>query len=210
MLRRGLLLVVLGLVAVGVVTLVQRDVRTQEWERGGDDVTVRAEVATATPQEFPTVLAARGGPAAEVAPRTSQAVVAHVTWQDAPAGDGTYAFVLLDDRVSPPAALRAYGSWSPGDPDGEGPHWDGRYDALGEHYPWLAGTESRNTGSGWTNDTDALGVPAADAGAATLAFFLDPADPPVERPAEDLTLALVHVDQDGDVRWARKVPLHAG
>ncbi len=209
MLRRVILLLVLGLVAVGAVAWVQRASRADEWEHGGDGVTVQAEIATASAQDFPAVLAAHGGPADQVPARTPQSVVAHVTWQGAPTS-GTYAFVLLDGRLSPPAPLRGYGGWWPADPEGTGPHWDGRYEELSAHYPWLAGTASKRTGSGWRNDTDALGVPATEQGSATLAYYLDRADLPAERPAEELVLAMVLVGEDGEVRWARQVPLHAG
>jgi hypothetical protein len=68
-LRRGLLLLVLGLVALGVVTWMQRASRADEWHHGGDEVTVQAQVATASATDFAAVLAALGGPADQVAPR---------------------------------------------------------------------------------------------------------------------------------------------
>lgn len=212
MLRRVVLLVVLGLVAVGVVTWVQRAQRAGEWQHGGDDVTVDAAVTTPSAQDFPTVLAQLGGPADEAAPGGAQPVVAHVSWDGTPSSGGTYAFVLLDGRVAPPAPLHGYGGWWRGDPagaQGTGPHWDGRYDVLGEHYGWLAGTRSVRTGAGWTDRAEALGVPATEKGEATLAYFLDRNDLPVGSPAHELRLALVFVDEDGEVRWARRVPLHA-
>jgi hypothetical protein len=208
-LRRGFLVVVLGVVAVGVVTWVQRDQRDDEWAHGGDDVTVRAEIGTASTRTFPDVLVALGGPAGDVSPRTPQSVVAHVTWTGSSSDPGTYAFLLLDDRLAPPRPLRGYGGWWPGDPDGTGPHWDGRYEALSEHYPWLARAASTRTGSGSTNDTDALGVPAAQR-EATLAWYFDRSELRTARPVRDLVLAMVSVDADGEVRWARKVPLSGG
>ncbi len=147
------------------------------------------------------MLAALGGPAGEVAPRTPQSVVAHVTWAGGSSDPGTYAFLLLDGRLAPQRPLRGYGGWWPGDPEGTGPHWDGRYAALGEHYPWLARAGS--------SDTDALGVPAAE-GEATLAYYFDRSRLPTARPARDLVLAMAFVDADGEVRWARKVPLTEG
>ena len=209
MLRRGILLVVLGLVAVGVVSWVQGDWRDDEWRHGGDGVTMRAEVGTATRKDFPDVLVALGGPEGGVSPRTPQSVVAHVTWAPSPAGRRSYAFILLDDRVASPKPLRGYGGWWPGDPEGAGPHWDGRYDVLSEQYPWLARTAATGTGPGRRDDPDALGVPASE-GEATLAFYFDEGELPTRRPADDLVLAMAFIGEDGEVRWARTVPLHAG
>ena len=212
MLRRVLLLVVLGLVAVGAVTWVQRSQRADERQHGGDVVTVHASVTTPSAQRFPTVLAQLGGPAGEVAPRGAQPVVARVSWDGTPSAGGTYAFVLLDGRAAPPAPLRGYGAWWRNDPagaQGTGPHGDGRYDVLGEHYGWLAGTRPVRTGAGWTDRAEALGVPATEHGEATLAYYLGAADLPAGSPADQVELALVFVDVDGEVRWARRVPLHA-
>jgi hypothetical protein len=80
---------------------------------------------------------------------------------------------------------------------------------LGEHYGWLAGTRSVRTRAGFTDRAEALGVPATGQGDATLAYYLDRSEQLAATSAGRLTLAMVFVDQDGEVRWARRVPLHA-
>jgi hypothetical protein len=206
-LRRGLVLVVLaGLIGVGALALVQRHQRAEEWADGADAVDARAEVVTATPAQLPEALARFGVDGELGVSRTPQAVVAHVTWDGTPSSGGTYEFVLLDDRLSPPRPLRAYGGWGSDGPTGSG--WDGRFDVLGEHYPWLAGTTPVRTGAGWADRAEAIGVPATGTGEATLAFHLDRDDLPTGDAAGDLVLAMVFVHEDGDVRWARQIPLH--
>ena len=44
----------------------------------------------------------------------------------------------------------------------------------------------------------------------TYAFLLLRRQLPTARPARDLVLAMAFVDADGEVRWARKVPLTEG
>ena len=209
--RRRLLLIGLVLVvAVVVVVVWLRDrQRDDEWAHGGDDIDVTAQIQATTPQDYPDALEALGVRREPAYPRVSQMYLVKVSWTGAPTG-GYYAFVLLDGRLSPPEPLGGSGSWGVDGSGGGGPHWDSSYEALSEHYPWLAGTASvRNTDDSYSMDNDALSLaPAAD-GEGVLSFYLPKAGIPTVRPEDDLLLAMVRTDDDGEVRWARKVPLES-
>lgn len=199
--------VVVVVLAVGVVAaLWLRDHRRdQEWAHGGDGVDARARITATGPAGFGDALVAAGvGREAGIA-RAAQMYVVHVSWSGTPDQGGSYEFLLLDRRLSPPTPVRGFGVWDA--EGGTGSNWSGAYESLADHYPWLARTASQHTDQGWTNDTDALGVDATDSGDGTLAYYLDPGQLETSSPERDLLLAMVFVDADGEVRWARKVPL---
>jgi hypothetical protein len=167
-------------------------------------VDVRARIEATSPTGFGDALVAAGVAGEPGLTTAGQMVVVQVSWDSTPAPDGTFAFILLDDRLDPPLPLRGYGGWGPGGPTGT--HRAGSYDVLSEHCPWLARTAPTHTSSGWTDTTDAVGLSAVAAGDGTLAYWLARDDLPTTHPERDLLLAMVFVD-DGEVRWARKVPL---
>lgn len=202
--RRLLVVALVVVVAVAVAIVWLRDHRRdEEWAHGGDGVDVTAQVQAASRSDYPDVMEAAGVPGEYPQPGAVEAFVVQVSW-DAPDDDGSYAFVLLDDRLSPAKPLGASGSWGKG---GGGPHWSGNYEALSEHYPWLAGTAAGRTPSGgFTSDNDALGL-YPSAGEGVLSFYLPADSITTSHPEDDLVLAMVHTDDDGEVRWARKVSL---
>jgi hypothetical protein len=197
---------VAALLVVVIAVWVRDDRRDQEWLHGGDQVSVRARIDSANAAGLGDVLAAAGVPREPGPVGARQIFVLQVAWTGSVEAGGRYQFILLDDRVTPSRPVRGYGSWGQG--KGTGPNWAGAYEALAEHYSWLAGTASRQTASGWTNDSEALDLSATPTGEGTLAYWLDEHDLPTTRPARDLALAMVLVDADGEVRWAKRVPLH--
>ncbi|MDI6909036.1 hypothetical protein [Nocardioides sp.] len=209
--RRRTLLV--GLAALVVVALVvgaaawTRDrERDDEWAHGGDGVTVSAQIEATTSAGYPDSLAAAGVPAEPADSRARQSFVLQVSWTGTPDPDGSYVFVLLDQRLSPPKPLVAIASW---DADGaSAPSWAGSYGAVAEHYPWLARTAARHHPDGsYTETTEGLLLSATEEGEGVLAFFLPRPELATDQPEDDLLLAMVRTDDDGEVRWARKVPL---
>ncbi|MCW2776265.1 MAG: hypothetical protein JWN91_4591 [Nocardioides sp.] len=200
------LAVAIALALVVAVLLWVRDHRRdQEWEHGGDDVDVQARIEATGRDGFGDALVAAGVPSEPGPTVAGQMVVVQASWDSTPDPDGTFAFILLDDRLDPPLPLRGYGGWGPGGPTGT--HWAGSYEDLSEHYSWLARTASAQTSDGWTDTTEAVGLSAVAAGDGTLAYWFDKDDLPTAHPERDLLLAVVFVDADGVVRWARKVPL---
>lgn len=211
LLQIGLVLVVVAVVVVAVVVVVwlrdrQRD---DEWAHGGDGVDITARIQATTPRDYPDALRAVGVPPEPAYPRVGQVFVVEVSWSGAPSSGG-YAFVLLDGRLSPAEPLGASGSWEGPDGEGEGAHWNGSYEALSEHYPWLAGTASvRNADGSYSMDHQALSLPPGAEGGGVLSFFLPKDGIATSHPDQDLVLAMVHIDDGGEVRWARKVPLES-
>jgi hypothetical protein len=76
--------------------------------------------------------------------------------------------------------------------------------AVGVAVP--AGTRLAD-GSGFSSGPEAaVNAPATRTGTAIAWFRQRDADPvPVTDPARQIAVALVHVDADGEVRWARRV-----
>ena len=202
---RVLVVAGVGLLVIGVLAVLRDHRRDQEWQHGGDPVTAQARVIATAPSGFGDALVAVGETPEPGVSSAEQMYVVHVSWEGSPDSDGSYQFILLDGRLSPPKPIAGYGAWSDG--SDEGANWSGAYEVLPDHYSWLAGTASRHTADGWTNDSDALGVSAGRSGQANLAFMLGRDDLPTAQPAEDLLLAMVFVADDGDVRWAKQVEL---
>jgi hypothetical protein len=131
--------------------------------------------------------------------------VVRVEWSGSPDERGMYQFILLDDRVSPAQPVGGYSATWPG--GSTGPNWAGSYQALATHYPWLEGTADRISARGWSIEHDALGLSATAQGEAVLSYGLDRGTLPTSSPEQDLALAVVYVASDGEVRWAKRVPL---
>lgn len=193
--------------AAGTLTLwLRHHDRDQEWAHGGDRVSAHAQIEATGVAQFGDALAAAGVPREPGMSQARQMFVVRVSWSGTPAGGGDYQFILLDDRLQPAKPIHAYGVWGQG--MATGPNWASAYDTLAERYPWLARTASQgNASEGWTNDTEALGLPATPTGEGTLAFWLGKGELPTTQPDRHLVLAMAFVDADGEVRWARKVPL---
>ncbi|MFL6106731.1 MAG: hypothetical protein ACJ72L_07190 [Marmoricola sp.] len=207
--RRMQVLVLLGLVlALLTAVLVRHERRDHEWRHGGDKVTVEAGIRVTDAAGFGEALAAAGGTRSAAIVDAQQGFVIKVRWNGGPASGGSYQFVLLDHRVSPARPIRAATGAAPG--RGITLGWDGRYEALSQHYAWLAGTEERRLSDGSYADTaEAVGVPARKRGRAMVAFYNVKNANAVTDPARDLELAMFFVDSDGEVRWARAIPLGA-
>jgi hypothetical protein len=202
----GLLAAVLVLVLVAAFFWVRHERRNDEWRHGGDDVTVQAQIQATDAAGFGDALAAAGGDRDGAVVDAEQGLVVRVTWTGTPGADGYYQFVLLDNRVSPAHLVRAASASAGG--KGFGPNWAGAYDELHKHYSWLAGTASKQRPDGsFSDDTDALGVPAKHHGSAALAYWFGKPSIPTTDPPHDLRLAMFYVDADGEVRWAREIPL---
>jgi hypothetical protein len=202
---RALILVLVGVLliaGVSVTWLFRRD-REQEWRSGGTAVDVEAGIRAAAPATYGDTLSELGLARETARSRASQMVVARVRWSGTPDPGGSYAFILLDDRVVP---ARPVGGYEAVGPEGAtGPHWDGRYEVLPDHYPWLVGITDGPDGS--TDGPDALGLSAVPDGEATLSYWLGPNTRPTSSPHRDFLLAVVYVADGGEVRWAKQVPL---
>lgn len=207
--RSAVVAVVVGLVLVVVGSLWWRDhQRSEEWAHGGDDVAVTAQVRATDRADYPAALTAAGVEEEPAYPRSRQSFVVEVSWHGSSGSDGSYAFLMLDGRLSPPKPLGAAAVWS--DDGATGPGWDGRYGALAEHYPWLARTAAvRTAGGSFRDSAEALLLhdsPQGE-GRGVLSFYLPKPELPTSSPEDDLILAMVRIDEEGEVRWARRVPL---
>ncbi|NHC25473.1 hypothetical protein G6553_20135 [Nocardioides sp. IC4_145] len=202
--RTWIAVVAAVVVAALVVVLWVRDHRREEEWTHGDDVQVGAQVAAARGRVFADAVEAAGGPRRPTLPGP-QSVAVRVEWSGSPDPGGWYEFILLDGRLEPARPVPADSAWAPGEETGA--DWSGAYDALAEHYPWLSGTAERRVAGGWTSDHQALGLRARTDGTGTLVYRLPRAALPTSAPERDLRLAMVHVDADGEVRWAKEVPL---
>ncbi|MFL6174539.1 MAG: hypothetical protein ACJ716_16745 [Marmoricola sp.] len=206
--RRWLLVGVLLLALVAAALLFKHQRREHEWSHGGDAVEVQAQILATSGAGFGDALEEAGGDRDGAIVDAQQGFVIKVRWNGSPASGGSYQFVLLDHRVSPARPIRAATGAAPG--RGVTLGWDGRYEALSQHYSWLAGTAERRLSDGSYADTaESVGVPARKRGTAMVAFYNVKNANAVTDPARDLKLAMFFVDSDGAVRWARAIPLGA-
>jgi hypothetical protein len=165
--------------------------REWAWAHGGDGVAASAEVAGADAGSFDRVVAGFG-----VTEPVTRAVVAErtfmvrVRWAGAP-GDGSFAVVALDGRVTPPRVLQPDGGWNPVE-GATGSGWDGRYADLSRHYDWLAGIAD--------GDAGAVSVPGSESGT-VVAWFHQTGENPNPR----IAVTLVRTDDDGNPRWAKRL-----
>jgi hypothetical protein len=195
------------LVVAGVVLL--RVQRQREWAHGGDRLTVGVEVALATQDSFEGVVVRLGAPPGKATRLESagQSVVVRVHWSASSPFKGAFELIALDGRVTPPRPLAADGGWDSGGATGS--DWASAYEALAEHYDWLRGTAEANytAVNGVTNfPTAAVGTPATEAGTVT-AWFRHGGDGPIPfaDSKRDILVALVYLDDSGEVRWARRI-----
>lgn len=173
--------------------------RDNEWAHGGDDVRVTVDTEVASQSTFAATIERLGAPADRSTMRVTagQVVVVRVSWTGA-SGTGSFQVVALDNRVTPPRLLPADGGWAS---DGEtGSNWAGAYEVLADKYDWLADAATP------ARDTAAVGAPATAAGSVT-AWFRPTSENalPFQDADRDIVVALIKVDDSGDVRWARQI-----
>jgi hypothetical protein len=95
---------------------------------------------------------------------------------------------------TPGGALRPVGGWNV---DGDaGSNWASAYEALSEHYPWLAGLARA------LRDVR-RGRAGGRAGSLTALFQARPGLP--MRNSNDVVVVVFLVDGDGEVRWAKRL-----
>ncbi|WP_433529065.1 hypothetical protein ACQPYA_22435 [Micromonospora sp. CA-263727] len=191
-------------VTVAVLATVHRFVdREREWDRGGDTLAVTVEARLPEPDQVPAAAAALGWPDAANQVRgdtDSQSAVLRLRWSG-PSRPGRYHIVLLDSRNTPPRVIRPYGGWDAAGATGRS--WAGAYEVLSERYGWLAGAAAETA-----DPADLGGLPTRALGDGSLVavFRLGREAALLTDPAR-LLVAFCYVDPDGDVRWAKQVPV---
>jgi hypothetical protein len=197
-------------VTVAMLATVDRFVeREREWAGGGDQAVVTVEARLPEPDQVAGTAAAFGWPNAAknvfVDP-DEQSVVLRLRWSGPPR-KGYYQVILLDNRTVPARVVRPNGGWdSAGD---TGFNWASAYDVLSQRYDWLADTASREELDGSVTtppDLGAVGTRALGDGSLVAVFRLGPQALPLDDPSR-LMVAFCYVDPDGDVRWAKQVPV---
>lgn len=195
-------------VGIWVVLGIRHHHRTNEWAHGGDPVKIQGSITATDAAGFGPALAAAGGSADGAIIDAQQGFVVTVHWSGTPSSGGYYQFILLDTGVSPARAVRASTGWEDG--KAVGPNWAGAYEVLPHHYAWATGLAENVLADGLvTDEARALGVPARRTGSATLGFWTDKNAASSTDPVHEFVLAMVFVDSDGEVRWARRIPLTA-
>ncbi|MEV8503320.1 hypothetical protein AB0368_00655 [Actinoplanes sp. NPDC051475] len=181
------------LVAGAMFSHVRRD---REWAHGGDQVTFDAEVAITTAEDFDREVVRLGAPPGEATrwEAAEQTVVARVRWSGLPESINSLQVIALDKRVSPPKPLIPDGGWNSAGGTGSG--WEGAYEPLAEHYDWLRRVAGPDA-------IAAVDAPGAGSGTVT-AWFRQQADA-TRAGRDDIVLAVFSVDDDGEVRWARRI-----
>ncbi len=194
--------VITGVAAAGAAALIAAGLhlrREREWESGGDRVDVRAAVEIATGETFDEVAERLGAAAGQTERDDSadQTVVVRVDWAGAEP-DGELEVMLLDARVTPPKLLAADGGWAAN--GGTGSNWAGAYGVLAGRYDWLSRVSADETA------TAAVGAAATESGSVTAWFHQpDEGSIPLRDAGQELIVALVRMDGDGEVRWARRI-----
>jgi hypothetical protein len=197
-------------VTIAVLATVDRFVeREREWAHGGDQVAVTVEARLPEPERVGRTAAALGWPHATDRVQGDpdrQSVVLRLRWSGPPR-KGSYQVMLLDDRNSPPRVLRPEGgSDAAGD---AGFNWSDAYEVLAARYDWLADTAAREEPDGTQSSAPhvgAIGTRATGDGSLIAVFRLDPDALPLEDPTR-LVVAFCYVDADGEVRWAKRIPV---
>jgi hypothetical protein len=202
----GAAVVVVAAVAAAVTVRVRRE---REWVHGGDVLKAEVEVIVATPDTFDDVAVRLSVPPGEATamPGAGQSVVVRVRWSGLPPSGGFLELLVLDGRVSPPLPLAADGGWNAA--GGTGTQWSSAYETLAEHYGWLGGVaRALHTDADGVNHLPNAAVHAGTGRSGTVTgWFHQWADRPVPLadPHREVVVALVNVDDHGEVRWARRV-----
>ncbi|MFV2101189.1 hypothetical protein [Micromonospora sp. LOL_024] len=205
---------VVALVAatVAVLATVERfREREHEWRSGGDAVTVTVEALLPGPDQVSDLAAAHGSRNAGqtvVGDPDDQSVLLRLHWSG-PGQPGSYQVILLDDRDLPARVVRPFLGWNAS--GGTGSSWSGSYEVLAERYDWLAGVAPRPWSSDSLRTPDTLGAVGTRAvadGSLVAVFRMGVGAAPLTDPSR-LVVAFCYVETDGEVRWAKKVPVPA-
>ncbi|MEV4754347.1 hypothetical protein AB0J86_04410 [Micromonospora sp. NPDC049559] len=191
---------VLALVVAGIAVH-RRLERADEWRHGGDGFHADVRVALGEPGRR---LDAFGLSMPDLGPEFGQSLIVRVGWRDQPrqGPEGYYVLLVLDDRVTPPRPIATDGGAGHDGRTGSG--WDGRYNALAEHYPWLARTaDVPNPGGGFTSTMSA--VHAAADGTGWMAGRYRLRAPQLPLTSADQLLVAGFLVRDGEVRWATRL-----
>jgi hypothetical protein len=179
----------------GAVLGVAKSRRAGEWAHGGDTLDTTVEFRMTDESGVAATVARLGGPDAfQAVLHDDQGVAVRVQWTGPRHPGSWYQLVALDGRDIPAAPLRPVGGWNVnGD---AGSNWASKYEALAEHYPWLAGLAQ-------LSGTYAVDAPADRAGSLTALFQPRPGLP--MRNSNDVVVVVFLVDDDGEVRWAKRL-----
>lgn len=183
--------------------------RDREWEHGGDEVKFAVQVALTVPDSFDDVAVSFGmspGSATQ-AINSPQHVMVRLGWTRADLGPGSFQLIALDARISPGRPLEAVGGWS--SDAFTGPNWASAYDELPQRYPWLQGLPSAASTFGSGSDVmplAAIDVRASEQGT-LVGWFRQRSDETTQFAdvANEVTIAVFFVGNDGGVRWARRL-----
>ncbi|GIJ77469.1 hypothetical protein SAMN05443287_11285 [Micromonospora phaseoli] len=203
---------VVALVAATVAVLATVDrfrEREREWRSGGDAVTVTVEALLPEPDQVSDLAAAHGSRNAGktvVGDPDDQSVLLRLHWSG-PSQQGSYQVILLDNRDLPARVLRPIVGWDA--TGGTGFNWASSYEVLAERYDWLAGAAARP----WSSDSlrtpdnlGAVGTRAVADGNLVALFRMGVGAAPLTDPSH-LVVAFCYVEADGEVRWAKQVPV---
>ncbi|RIV36899.1 hypothetical protein [Micromonospora radicis] len=205
---------VVALVAATVAVLATVDrLREQErdWERSEAAVAVTAEALLPAPGQVADLTAAHGwrDGAAVTGEPGNQSVLLRLSWSG-PGQQGSYQVILLDTRTDPARVIRPHSGWDAAGSTGF--NWAGAYEVLAQRYDWLAGTAARP----WSSDSltapdnlGAVGTRATAAGSLVALFRMGVGAEPLTDPSH-LVVAFCRVGADGEIRWAKRVPVTTG
>jgi hypothetical protein len=137
---------------------------------------------------------------------TPQQVVGQLTFRtpdNAPTG-GQYALFIIDRAQGKPVAS-VYAIGPIGTNVAQG--WDGRFNEVAAKYPWLHMLASTRTPDGleFTDPGMAVVFAPNTSGPVTFIATLDEVSLPVIDPAQQLTVALVFIGENGHIHWATKL-----
>ncbi|MFF5080703.1 hypothetical protein ACFY36_26925 [Actinoplanes sp. NPDC000266] len=200
-------------VVLGILLVVVAAVEGSRWWTGrapysADDLAARADLrlvdeATAESALSPNIIP-------RLAPG-QQVFLGRVSWLRPQRAEGALYVMVLHNRSHRPPAMLIPKATSDDDLGlgSTGALWD-----AADRYPWLAGAAGvHEPGSDYIS-TDAVAIYSLDPGEATFAAVLLPSDvdlgsripsAPAPARAEDLTVALVQVNEHGRATWAQRL-----
>jgi hypothetical protein len=119
-----------------------------------------------------------------------------------PNAAGYYGFFVIDNRTHK-TLPQLFGVGPPGTNVAAG--WDGTYDQAAKKYTWLRMLASiRDGNGGFAPAGMALDI-APDTDGPVTFVAVDPDAPRITDPATQLTIALVYMNENGPVYWAKKL-----
>jgi hypothetical protein len=117
-------------------------------------------------------------------------------------GAGYYGFFIIDNRTHK-LLPQLFGVGPPGTNVAAG--WDGTYDKAAKKYPWLQMLASIPDGNGgFAPPGMALDI-APDTDGPVTFVAVDPGAPPITDPSTQLTVALVYMNENGPIYWAKRL-----